>query len=470
MVAVSQPNQDMARQVVRNYLTAAGRSVSSLAEEARLNRSIVSKWLANQADLSAGSALKLYMAIERGLTYQDRQAFVQGSGLPETLLATPLAPGITGPSLSPTSLGMEGAGHYWMTVGYQVAQDSWQQAIPLFRAAECIFGPLSSAAAMASCVVGQVYMNLGDYALAQREFLRLQLDYERVMDPKTEASIYETRGMLCYYLGDYLQAEGWFQRCLRLAEDWRMEILAWNACHFLGRVYTAWGVQLALRHDSQADDLFHRAESYLAAAHRAHVRLGNDTGVAYDVLRRAQLARAERRYSEVGKAFKKARQGFVGDEIATCHVELQEAELAQEDGETEAASGKAEHALETFTEIAYANGMADSLRILGVSEQMRGRLDRALPWYAASLCVSPSAGHPANRALWADLAALRDQLIIERGREGYRKLAQHVRDMVEERRGEFGCLSHLAADRSADIARILHLLEPGMAESNPANR
>ena len=44
---------------------------------------------------------------------------------------------------------------------------------------------------------------------------------QTVMDPQAEASVCEARGMLCYYLGDYPQAESWFQRCLKLVEHWR---------------------------------------------------------------------------------------------------------------------------------------------------------------------------------------------------------------------------------------------------------
>ena len=171
MDTLSQPNQDRARQVVKDYLTAAGRSASALAEEAHLHRSILSRWLAGRAELSTGSALKLYTAIERGLASRDRQDFVSGCGLPAVLLADLEPEHTNGPARLYTPLGAATCGHYLMLLGHQTCDRSWEEAIPIFRAAESAFGTASSAAAMAACCVAQVSTNLGDYATAQQEFL-----------------------------------------------------------------------------------------------------------------------------------------------------------------------------------------------------------------------------------------------------------------------------------------------------------
>jgi tetratricopeptide (TPR) repeat protein len=184
-------------------------------------------------------------------------------------------------------------------------------------------------------------------------------------------------------------------------------------------------------------------------------------------LRQAQLSRAERRWSEAVKLLRRARQVFGCDQLSACLVELEEAELAQEDGELLASSTKAGHVFEAFSEIEYAKGMADALRALGVSEQMRGRLDQALQWYVAALCVFPSTNHPSHGELWVDMVALRDQLATEQGSQGFRRLTGRIRQMIEGRQGEFSCLTHVAADRSADIARVLRILEPGLTEPHP---
>lgn len=70
-----------ARDVIRNYLERTSHNQNTLSERAGINRSILSKFLSGTAQLSFGSAFKLFNAMKANLTPEESGVFRQDTNL-----------------------------------------------------------------------------------------------------------------------------------------------------------------------------------------------------------------------------------------------------------------------------------------------------------------------------------------------------------------------------------------------------
>jgi tetratricopeptide (TPR) repeat protein len=427
----------------------------SLAKEAGIQPSIISRFLGGQTTLEAGSAIKIYNILHENMNPVDRRTFLRVLGLlPMALALSPDSLLTASHGLDVVSANSHEIGIRLMVIGEDLARHSWVEAIPVFRKAENILGPASSQAARDACRAAQLLTNLGDYGEARKEISQVQRVYGPVMDPETEAEAHRIRGWLDYYQGNLAESETWLSNCLRIAKETGIERIGESAQHFLGRLYCVWG-QVCQK---EAHVLFHRAQMQFDKAYQLHLRFGTEGDRAFDLFRNAQLLRVQRQWREARQLRRRARQMFGGD-LAILHIDLEEARLALDDNEERISQLKAEGALSGWAQINYAKGMACALQVLGDWEwSARGKLDKALELFVAALCIYPFQNNLSNRQLLTRVAEVSDIVHREEGEKNYERLVWRIQGQAEGREGCFSYLSRVSADRSADVAEVLSRL------------
>jgi tetratricopeptide (TPR) repeat protein len=452
------PDWQRLRQIIDSWMTSHNRSRRSLAKEAGVQASVISRFLGGQTTLEVGSAIKSYQILYQDLSPLDQQVFLEVTGLLPFALTLPDYRFEPYPESFHGALPRPnyGTGVRLILKGIDlVGQLSRQEAISMFYKAETMLGSASSQAAKAVCLAVLQLIELGDYNKAEEELNRIQNTYKTVMDPETEAEFYNVRGWSYYYLGNFTESIKWFEQCLRLSELTGNEHLGESALHFLGRIYSDLG-QMA--DGKQSSESFHKAELQFDKAYQFHLRWGPDSRIAYDLFRKAQLLRVQGKWREAQEDRHKARQLF-GWELEVLNIDLEEALLALEDGDTRISKLKAEKALRGWAQVKKTKAMADALRLLGILECIEGRPEKALELYIAALCIHPFEGTLQSRQMWEDVMDIYHSNIVYReGREAGLNLLQKIREKVESRQDYFAYLDEISADRSVDVVHIFNKL------------
>lgn len=450
----SQPDWEKARVFVRDWLTSNNVKQISLAKEAGVNRSIISRFLKGKSLLDADSAIKIYSVLQKNMRAINRREFLKALGL----LPLALSLGHTQSDIAPLSsvekINPYEAGTQLLLLGIETAKHSWEEAIPIFFRAEKTFGPGSSQAARAACETIQQLINLGDCERATSEVNRVQADYRLIMDPETQAEFNRVQGWLDYYKGNFSNAEKSFKECINLAQLSGTEYRIGHIHHFLGRVYSDWG-QIS----SNAQVLFHQSENHFAIALQNSLKYGNDANVAFEFFRQSQLFQAEGKYHEAQAYRKKSIQMF-GRDMGRLHAEIEETKVLLEDGELRLPRIKAESALQEWAQIKYAKGISESLKVLGLAAYQEGNLSQALELSIATLCIYPFENQLNNAKFWGHVGEISEELALQIGRNRYRVLLSEMDGLIQERRNYFSYLNNVSADRSKQIASVLQRLKP----------
>jgi tetratricopeptide (TPR) repeat protein len=461
VINIAQPEWEEIRQTIKGWLASRNRSIRSMAEEAGIQPSVVSRFLNQQSNaLKTDSIIRLYAVLRKDMKPLERRDFLRAAALlplafllgHDSVLASELE------DIRASEVSRGEAGTRLMLIGNEVAQSSWKEAIPWFHRAEKVLGVGTSQAARAGLAAAQLFLNLGDHDRAGQEVIRVQHAYQPDMDRETLAEVYRIKGWLDYYHGRFPDSERWLRKCIGVSEETGVEALAESAQHFLGRVYSDWAQ--TQREKSQADLLYHNAQVQFDIAYQIHLRWGTESQRAFDLLRKAQSYQVQGDWREAFPLRNRAREMF-RHELAILHIDLEEARWALLDGELRKPTVQAEGALRGWAEINYAKGMADALRILGTAECIQGSPERALEHYIAALCIFPFENHLANRQLWAEIADLRGDLLWREDRKAYSRLLQRIRESVEARAGRFSYLGSVTADRNTDVAQIFERLWSG---------
>jgi TPR repeat protein len=457
------PDWERGREFIKNLIDSGStRSLRGLAKIAGIQPSIISRFLKGGA-LEVGSAIKLYMALPDDIDVVKRRTFLQIMGLYPLVLQLnrDLLSSEELQSLNPIESGSPSEeGTRLMALGYQrapsswVTPNSWEKAIPFFQDAEKAFGVASSQAARAALEATQMLINLGNYDKVQAELLRIEHTYISIMDLETQAEWYRISGWLAYHQGNFAHAEKWLKKTIKIAKLTGIDRLA--DFHFLGRLYCDWGQ--VRRQQQEADLLFHKAEEFLDKAYEHQHKQASDVRRAFDLFRKAQLLQAQHNWQEAQELRTRARQMFAND-LAVLHIDLEEAKLDLEDGETQTPKLKAEKALREWAQVKYAKGMSDALRVLGFSNYIQGKPVQALEPYVAALCIYPFENHLDSQKLGISIANLRSDIIIKEGRKAFQTLMQRIRELEEGQQGYFSYLVNVSADRSADITRVFNKIE-----------
>lgn len=332
-----------------------------------------------------------------------------------------------------------------MAVGNVIAKRSWLDAIAWFRSAEKMFGPASNQAARAALAVAQMLLYLGDYGAVRNEIIRVQMNYGAVLDPETTGELYRIKGWLEYYEGNFSQSVKSLLKNVRIFEQIGMDPLGDR--HFLGRVYSDWGQ--STHREKQANLYYHKAELYLDASYQIRLHRATGWDLAYDLFRKAQLARALGRSREAAELRAQAR-GMFGADLATLHIDLEEAQLSLEDNGIGNVRAKGEEILKRWEEANYPKGMADALRFIGQLEYQQGNAEKSLELYLAAVCVYPFERHPNNRHFHSKV----QRLIRSLDQQTYKRYMRDLQSLAEERRGYFSALKSVKPDRSDDIQGI----------------
>lgn len=450
------PDQERARQIIREWLTTQTRSLRNLAQEAGIQPSVLSRFLHGTTTLEASSALKLYGVMQQSLHPFDRKSFIETTGL------LPLATAFGHDALFAIDLNTPPyeTGSRLMVTGIELyGHAAYEAAIPLFRTAQEVLGSGSSQAAFAGCMIAQIFINLGDLLQAQAEARQVQNSYAAVMDLETKADLYRILNWIDYYQGDYVQAEQWLRKRIMLGEEAGIE--RFQNAHFLGRTYYDLGCLCPGTKESV--QLFHRAAACFERSYQIHLQWGNEHNKAFDHFRKAQVLQMQGYSHDAQKRRVQARQmfsdGSVGGAMALLNIEQEEAKLLLEEGSLKQAKRKAEQALSGWSHFKYAKGVGDSLKILGELAYMQGKADCALEILTARLCIYPYDHHPSNQQVWEDVNALNQETIRREGRKFHQAVIQQLHTTATQRQGYFAYLDQIIADRSLALIRIMGSLQ-----------
>lgn len=324
-------------------------------------------------------------------------------------------------------------------------------AIPVFQMAEKLVGVPASQAARAACSATQMHLELGDLRTAKEKITQAQRLYALVVDLETRTYMQHLNGWIEYYQGNFDEAEAWYLASLDLLDQKGLEHFGQHAHHFLGRIYCSRG-QLC-EQKQQADEWFHKAEGQLDTAYHLHHTWGDDGDRGYDLLRMAQLRRAQRRWREARQLRERARHLF-NSGLYYLSIDLEESYIAMKNREEREAMHTAEKVLEGWSDVKRTKGVADALRIIGDARAVMGHVHHALEDYVAALCIYPYPNYPSNRQLWQNIAEILRQAD---GVDG-RKQIQRLTHRIEERQGAFAYLNSISVDRHVDIAHIVDKL------------
>src|SRR4051812_44969668 len=129
MSVIPQRDEELARQIIRTWLTTQNRSLRNLAQEAGLQPSTVSRFLKEETTLEATSALKLYNVMQQSMNLLDRKNFIEQMDLLPLATAFSRDAGLTIDMQRPA---YEVASRL-MVAGFDLSkQPPYEEAIPLF--------------------------------------------------------------------------------------------------------------------------------------------------------------------------------------------------------------------------------------------------------------------------------------------------------------------------------------------------
>lgn len=453
---------DEVRRILKDWMHLRHKSLRELSAEAGVDAGGLSRFLnGERPTIALSTAANLYPVMQRDLQGTDRQTFLNVTGLSSIMAKIDpalLSEGVNQPDL--TKVSPHDRGTFWMAKAISTALVSWEAAIPLYQAAEQEYrwyGKTSSQAALAATMLAQLFVNLGDYDAAQRELDRVQAEYRDSLDARTTSELHRIAGWICYYSGDYKGAVPQFVLCQKTAEEYGNDYLAESAQHFLGRVFSDWGELHRLSGaTTQADRAFAESERAFEAAIQIHRKFGADEQVAFDLLRKAQLLRAQGRRADEARALRSTARSIAGKDMIPLHFNLEDARVALEDGSSlSSVTRLVADALHEGVALKYAKGISDALAVLGDTHVAGEKLESALESYVAALCIYPYEHHLRNEKLWNDaIPALLLSLAPETHGGSVARLIEFLEKSAEQRQGYFRYLDSITIHRPTDMAQL----------------
>lgn len=323
----------------------------------------------------------------------------------------------------------------------------WEESLPLCRKAEALLG-ITPEGAYAACQIGYIYTELGDYERAQQEVQRIQATYAAVLDWANETRYTLTSGWIAYDTGNFAEAAIRFEHCLTLTTQAGNEQLSTHAHHFLGRVYCGWGQTLVSTKERITS--FHQARSHLQRAYELHRRWGEQGDLAFDLLRQAQVSRAEGDWRQAQQLRAETRS-LSGSELISLHVDMEEATLLLQEGNVDSnVFVLAENALRGWAQVKRARGMASALRVLGMAHQHYGNLEVAGELLVAARCIYPFVAPEAQAEHWNNV----QQLVRKVTGTSNPLYVQHLYERAMSRQGYFIYLDDVIVDNSANLEGV----------------
>lgn len=322
----------------------------------------------------------------------------------------------------------EERGRLLMHIGDYTSRQSWSDSLQFYREAEVQYGPGSSAAAAAGNRIALELINLNDLATARGELLRVERIYKGIMDYASWAQYYRLQGWISYYLGGYQLAIEQLQKNMDFARRAGDNRIAQP--HFIGRAYHAQG--LLARSNREAERLFHLAAKFLNLAHDYHAGWAHPFNQGYDIFRLGQLYLDWGLWHDAEESRRKA--GFVFENHpARHHVDIEEAGIALNDGETRQAIRLAEKTLDGWAQIGYARGMASALAIIGLAAYWEGKHRKGLRYLIMAQCLHPFGSPLRDISINAEINQLRLDLAQESSWQQFYSLIRKIQEEAEIR-------------------------------------
>ncbi len=455
MDTTTEANWPVARTIVRDWLAARHARPAWLAQRAGLNRSVVSRFLSGKP-LDPPSALKVYAIVQNGMEVTRKIELLEALGVIDLAMMVRDSLAVVGPprpggvSQSPLETGAQ-----LMTTAYALVKqpESMPDAIRMFAQAEKTFSMVSdSMAALAVCEVVQNLVTVGDFSSADRHLLRALTMYGGRIDALAELQLTGMAGVLNFAKRDLLAARAWCTQALEQAQLHGNDLSTAAMSQFLGMVNLRLG--LAAPSADEKECLLSEAERNTALSCRIHLsHRADDLMLAFDFLRLSQVLQAQGRFDEA-QALRRRSRSIFAHEPAGRFIDLDEANLSLEEGNTAIARKKAGRSLQDWGSVRYAQGMARSARVLALAAAQEGRTETALECAVAGLCFNPHATHGSTQKLSDFVVELNDCVAQDLGHTLHCAYVRRLREAVDERRGIFAGLDQIAADRNAAIQQL----------------
>ncbi len=453
-----------ARRLTRDWLRHENITAARLANQANVQRSVISRFL-NGQPITPQTAARLCDAMQTSLSPSERitlmeafglSRFSQLAGLNEPAFANEAVASWRGDHLFAV---MHTATLLWHTA-ITTATASWLKSIPLFFAAERAFG-LSSPGALAGLQGVQVLINIGDLDTAEREAIRIQAAYAGEMDTLTRAEVATLRGWIAFDRGEFESALRWFRHNIHLHTTPTLQYAIDSAHHFTARILLEMSRQVT---DAQTiSRLLHQAEAHMHIS--LEMKIQRDAPLlqlGFEHLRMMEILDVQGRHDDARIHRHKANDIFAGNG-ADLHIALHTAEQDLDEGNTTRAIKKGMAGLEGWRE--YANGFTRAATTVAQGKLEEGKTEPALRYAALAHAFNPTYAHHNDRPQAITLVREAGALITHQ--QGTRKYATIIRNMKEDaqaRKGEFAFLERAPVDHTPALYALCDELLAGKQE------
>jgi tetratricopeptide (TPR) repeat protein len=452
-------SSDDVRAHIREWMAGYHVNQSRLAQQAGLNRSIVSRFLEKGQPLSPESASRLFRVFTANAEVAERFVWLERLGLDgmaESLGLLPMED--TVPSISG---GTYASGD--LQEGYHLLNLSIIAGLDLLAAnryleqAEKAFHNSPNMAATAAILQAQNWLDLGDTDRARQAVVRIETTYLHSIDPITRLRFKLAHGQLEYVCSNYSAA-------VKIFTDLAHNEIGNNsvsmAKHFLGLSLLALGETSTTPADAKR--WLKMAERFLLASLQERLMLhpvADD--VAFEHLRLSQIYRKENRTEEAEYHLKQARTVCACDE-PRLYVELELADLALEAGKTKAARTRATRCLERWSTLfkssGYPMGMAFSLVVIAFSYVVDNRLRRSLAAAITAAALAPAGLHYKGEKLAHLPGLFAGDLFRQVDGRSYKRYVAALQEDLVSHYGYFAYLKSVTPDRTSAALQILQSL------------
>ena len=467
---IHEPDPDWvgARRRIQAWLAETATRPITLAQQAGIHRSILSRFLAGRP-LDTGSAMKLFAVVQRSMGPPDRIALLENMGLlPLALLLRDSLREDTATTAPSRSASLDGPARAERLMAQadaaatRTVNRSWSDALALYLQAEEAFGRHHPGAPRAAIQAAQMLLNLGHFDRVEAEIARLRARYNGMLDEDLEYYATSLSAWLYFGRRDLEPAAQWFTRLVENAQQAGTPTHEASNLQFLGYIHVLHGQSMS--DGAAASAWYHLAERCLEHSLTLHATHDPDEqSQAWSYLRLGQLRICTGSHCEAQKALRRAHH-LLAHNPAVTHVELAEAELRLKEGESRAARRLAEDALQVQAMTGYAQGMARATRILSLACLEENRPLEALEYGAAAVLFNPHISREDPPPLADLLRELSQDHRREIGGRMHSLWLESLRERALERRGIFAHLSVVTA-MSDDRLDQLHAVLSGSGMS-----
>lgn len=411
------------RDLVLEWLTANNCSQNALARGSGVSPASVSRLLKRRPP-GAAVLTNLFLHMRDRMLPPDRRMFTKMAGLKSNLLNN-----FSGDASSPDS--RLALGREWYQLGQSAGSlGKWEDARNYLLTAERLLGKGSTEAPMAAMEAAQNLVNLCDYVGALNDLRRVEAEYRGTMDDRTVAFLALRKVWIHFYAAEFDELFRKAESAMATAKVYGYEELN-DVRHFVGRAHLEMAAQT--QNPTERKLRMRWAESELRYSRGLHARIGSEPQQGFDLLRLAQVKRLEGRFEDARDLRSKAQALFPHGYHGNLHIDLEEAKVAIETGDTiHVVRGRSQRVVEGWAMLRYRRGMADALTVLGSGLEAALKWQEAVRSYVAALLLYPYENSDLGRYCWYQVGALRRYEPRQ-----FRNLVANLENEIVSRKGVF---------------------------------